>query len=386
MRAWLDLGMRRIVFPFLVLFILMNSCTTYVYVQVLKPAAVTIGDVKNLAVLDFDFVGSWNFEERKPPEKMVKSFSDLLKLSVDLPAFLTSKGNYPRDPRTAFPGSDVSIKFITKLVENGHYSVVERDKISNLIDEQKMHLSGFVKEKKSIEIGEMLGVDAIIIGSGSYSVEDRGFWKELKNKDLDGMRLKVDGSKDTLIYVYRIKRMIHAQLAYRIVSVETGEIIAAKENNAKKIVHHQDRNPNLASAKIPSWKPIVNRLTDQLVQKSIKQIAPHHTISKKKIKKGRTPAMKAGLQYAKRTLWDDAKKSWETVLTDNSPKSRKDRLHAMYNIGLYHEIHNDLDKAEEIFDQCYKISGKNEYLDARVRIQRRKKELEDLEKQINTDN
>ena len=58
----------------------------------------------------------------------------------------------------------------------------------------------------------------------------------------------------------------------------------------------------------------------------------------------------------------------------------------MYNIGLYHEIHNDLDKAEEIFDQCYKISGKNEYLDARVRIQRRKKELEDLEKQINTDN
>ena len=55
----------------------MNSCTTYVYVQVLKPAAVTIGDVKNLAVLDFDFVGSWNFEERKPPEKMVKSFSDL---------------------------------------------------------------------------------------------------------------------------------------------------------------------------------------------------------------------------------------------------------------------------------------------------------------------
>ena len=60
------------------------------------------------------------------------------------------------------------------------------------------------------------------------------------------------------------------------------------------------------------------------------QIAPHHTISKKKIKKGRTPAMKAGLQYAKRRLWDDAKISWETVLTDNSPKSRKDRLHAKY--------------------------------------------------------
>jgi len=368
--------MRRIFSPFLFILFFVNGCATYIYVQVHKPASINLVDVNNLAILDFDFIGHWEFEEKKPPEDMVNLFSDLLKLPIKL----KSKEYYPSDPRSAFPGSSISMKFITKLVENGHYSVIERDKVSNLLKEQKIHLSGLIEENKSIEIGEMLGVDAIVIGSGNYSVEDRGFWKELKNKDLNGRALK-----DTTIYVYQIKRIINARLAYRIVSVETGEIIAAKENEAKKIVSHVDRNPNLASAKISSWRPIINSLVDKLVKESIMQIAPHYAVTKKKIKRGRSPAMKEGLQYAKRRLWVDAKESWESVLKNQSSNSKKERIHAMYNIGVYYEIHNDLDNAEKLFDQCYKSSGKTEYLDAIVRVQKRKKELENLKKQLNID-
>ena len=55
--------------------------------------------------------------------------------------------------------------------------------------------------------------------------------------------------------------------------------------------------------------------------------------------------MKTGLQYAKRNLWEDAKISWEQVLEDVSPIGVKDRISAMYNLGVYHEIKDDLDKA-----------------------------------------
>ena len=91
--------------------------------------------------------------------------------------------------------------------------------------------------------------------------------------------------------------------------------------------------------------------------------------------------MKTGLQYAKRNMWEDAKISWEQVKEDFSPNGIKDRIPAMYNLGVYYEIQDELDKAEEIFDQCFRQSGKNEYLDARQRIQKRKKELKKLKEQ-----
>ena len=43
----------------------------------------------------------------------------------------------------------------------------------------------------------------------------------------------------------------------------------------------------------------------------------------------------------------------------------------------------DFDEAEELFDQCFKMSGKNEYLDARVRIQKRKKEKQSAKQSVN---
>ena len=95
--------------------------------------------------------------------------------------------------------------------------------------------------------------------------------------------------------------------------------------------------------------------------------------------------MKTGLEYAKRKLWEDAKESWESVLTDNSPNARQDRINAMYNLGVYNEIHSELDKAEEYFKKCFEMSGRNEYLDARARIQKRKKEVAELEEQVHTD-
>ena len=92
--------------------------------------------------------------------------------------------------------------------------------------------------------------------------------------------------------------------------------------------------------------------------------------------------MKTGLQYAKRNMWEDAKDSWEQVLKDHTPNGIKDRIPAIYNLGVYCEIKDNLDDAEELFDKCFNQSGKVEYLDARQRVQKRRKELEKLEKQI----
>jgi hypothetical protein len=93
--------------------------------------------------------------------------------------------------------------------------------------------------------------------------------------------------------------------------------------------------------------------------------------------------MKAAIKYVKRNMWDDAKKSWEMVLQDRSQKAAKDHVSARYNLGVYYEIHGELDRAEQLYDTCFKQSGKDKYLNARAAVQRRRIELQQLEEQMN---
>ena len=52
-------------YTFLIGFLLFTSCATYIDVNVLKPASANVANIKNIAVLDFDFIGDWSFDEDK---------------------------------------------------------------------------------------------------------------------------------------------------------------------------------------------------------------------------------------------------------------------------------------------------------------------------------
>jgi len=363
---------------------LFGACATYIDVNVMKPAQVDLGDTKNLAVLDFEFKGRWQFDEKKPSENLLDLTKEAIKKTLDIQDSI----QVMPDPKKAFPGTDITLKFINALLKNKHYTVVERTKMEPILDEQKLSLSGLINDEQRIEIGKMLGVDAFIVGSGNYSVIDNGGWYKHTYKDKNG--------KQKVYHTYKINRKVDVTLSYRVVSVENGQILASKEINSANYDEskiflaqmYQDyvekADAETARLNVPDWKPIVNRLTNKIIKKAVHQIAPHYKNEKKEIKNGSTPAMKAGFQYAKRKLWDDAKESWEFVLTDYSANGQKDKIHAMYNLGIYYEIHSDLEKAEELFNQCFKMSGKSKYLDARKRIQKRKKELNRLKNQLTT--
>ncbi|NQV37487.1 MAG: hypothetical protein HQ509_05705 [Candidatus Marinimicrobia bacterium] len=365
----------------IVLVVILNGCSTYVNVKVLKPAKFNLSDTKKVAIMDFDYVGSWTFDVDPEPE----TFTEIAKEALKSTFGLDKEKQEPPHPTKAFPGTDVSAKFRTKLVNNGHFTVIEREELEKVLDEQSLSMTGLVDDIDAAYIGKLLGVDAIILGSGSYSVTDNGGWYEQKYKDKDG--------KKHTSYTYKVFRLIDVVINYKVVSVETGQILASAENSSanydeSKIFFPYDdfseeETKEDARANVPDWKPIVNKLTNKVISKSIKQIAPYYKKEDREIKTGSTGAMKAGLKYAERKLWDDAKESWELVLEDNSTNGQKDHVPAMYNVAIYYEIHGDLDKAEELFDKCFKLSGKSEYLDARARIQKRKKELIKLEEQQN---
>ena len=62
------------------------------------------------------------------------------------------------------------------------------------------------------------------------------------------------------------------------------------------------------------------------------------------------------------------------------------RTNATYNLGLFYEINNNFQLAENFYNDCYKMSGKSEYLDARVRVKKRKSEVQLLKEQTGVNN
>lgn len=347
------------------------SCSTTYSVRLLKPAEVNLAPIKKVAVMDFRFKGGW--DNKKKPNTIPGVAVEILKKHLGI------------KHKLHYPGKAVSGRLITDLVQNGHYTVVERNQLQKVMAEQQLSLSGAVDENQAVQIGKLAGVEALILGSGGYTIKDIGKWEEKKIKDENDQERKVK--------VYKAIRKVDLQLTYRIVNVTTGEIMASRNltwanytesgSKARYSDFAVDSIKANAIRNIPAWRPIVDRLVGRTTAQIVKQIAPHYVVRRKKIENGKTPGMKAAIKYVKRNMWDDAKQSWEMVLQDRSEKAAKDHVSARYNLGIYYEINDDLDKAEQLFDQCFKQSGKDKYLNAKANVQRRRIELQKLEEQIN---
>lgn len=62
-------------------------------------------------------------------------------------------------------GKGVADLLVTKVVQGGQYSVIERKQLDKIIAEQNLGSSGRVDEATAARIGKILGVDALIMGS-----------------------------------------------------------------------------------------------------------------------------------------------------------------------------------------------------------------------------
>ncbi|KAA3614957.1 MAG: hypothetical protein D8M58_10920 [Calditrichaeota bacterium] len=358
-------------FAVLLTIIFVSSCSTTIPVKVRKPAELNIGSARTIAVMDFDFRGSWDFDAGdKDSKKALGAFMKAIE-----------KQNKKLNPKTAYPGKNVSDHLVAKLVQNGYYTVIERSKMDEILNEQSLSLSGLVDDEQVVQVGNMIGAQALITGSGTYSVKDIGEWEKYKEKkkNKDGKKVTIEKER------YNIVRHVNTQITFRIIDVSTGSVIASKNNKASNKSNSwkyksSGKNESAAAKGLKDWKPIVADQVSKILDKTIKQIAPHTVTQKREIEEGESKKMKSALEYAKRDLWDEAKEIWDKVSAAKKTK-KEDRIAATYNLGLFYEVFGFLNDAEIYYEKAYKLSSDSKYLDAKARVKKRRKEVEKLRMQ-----
>ncbi|MCU0533687.1 MAG: CsgG/HfaB family protein [Hydrococcus sp. Prado102] len=111
----------------------------------------------------------------------------------------------------------VSDILVNRLVQSGSYSVIERSQLEAILQEQNLGASGRVDASTAAEIGRILGVQAVIIGSITQF--------DLERKSSGGGAFGVNVSNDeTEAYV---------KLSARVVNTTTAEIMMVAEGNGK---------------------------------------------------------------------------------------------------------------------------------------------------------
>jgi curli biogenesis system outer membrane secretion channel CsgG len=122
-------------------------------------------------------------------------------------------------------GKGVSDMLVQRLVQNGTYSVVERNALDKILAEQNFSNSDRADSATAAKIGKVLGVDAVIIGTITQ------FGRDDKSKGVGGLgsvtgRFGIGG-------VQKKEAKAVVAITARMINTSTAEILAAATGNGE---------------------------------------------------------------------------------------------------------------------------------------------------------
>jgi curli biogenesis system outer membrane secretion channel CsgG len=127
--------------------------------------------------------------------------------------------------------------------------VVDRENIQRILDEQRLGMSGVVDEATAVSAGKLLGAQAVLMGSLIDFREENGQLKrstkdgfasyQVKQPDPNnpGQSMVVTKYKPVKYTEYFQENKVFLSFSYKLVSLETGEVLMSKVVDQEKADH-----------------------------------------------------------------------------------------------------------------------------------------------------
>ena len=328
----------------IVMLVLLGGCIApppSIQVKVLKPAAINVGSIRRIAIAPFEGQG----------------------------------------------GNAVTNRLTAKLFEGKHFTILERQKVRELINEMGLAEIGIVDPTSAAQLGKALGAEAIIFGSvDGYVVQDstgrekvikyRKTGRRVRKHNIFGQWVWVDETEPYEVILPYTIRQGRVAVTFKMVNVETTELLAIKsitKEYREKVVHDPDNPKELKEKDI-----ILDELVDQTTDAFVKLISPHYVIEKKFWEDINTKKGRVALKYFKNGLYTDAGQVLDQLM--KNPELKSEQLAAVYyDRGLIYEILGNLNKAEEWYKKAADLEASNRHLKALSNIRKRIEEVKKLQ-------
>ncbi len=316
---------------------------------VIVPPEQVLSGVTRIAVLDFE-------GERDAG----KNFSNYL-ISK-----LLQKDRGIQDIKTGFLGLGGKVE--GKTMQDGTFTnifeVVERSRLMQVVDEQKLGLSGLLNQTQATQLGELLGVQAIVMGNVTSTHEESNYQ--------ENRTYKRDGKKVTERVNCR-KRKVNVTVRARVISSETGQIIGSTEASHAL----DDKKCDKEIANLKTIAQMTDECLDILGGSIANYIAPHYEYQDYELEKYKVDKYDKMAERAAELAEDmDIDESWVIYksIYDKDPYSPK----LLFNLGVLNEVVGNYEDALEFYQMASQLRQEDNYDKAARRVEKNVKFAESL--------
>ncbi|MGL1889554.1 MAG: tetratricopeptide repeat protein [Reichenbachiella sp.] len=233
-----------------------------------------------------------------------------------------------------------------KGMKTNLYTIVERDQLDKVIQEQKLGVSGAIDDASAAEVGKLLGIDVIITGSTSYT------------SSFDKDRSSYKNKEGVVKYTYSIQREVIMESRIKIISIGTGEILGTQgfstikrdSESSSKSYPSESTIKTTEVLKSDAYKPLAGYIANYL--------APRFSTQNQKLVKIKNKEYKArakeAVDHLKENRLDKGYAMYQ-ALYDEDPYNPE----FAYNIAILYEGTGSFDKAKESANIAYEIDPDN---------------------------
>ena len=249
-------------------------------------------------------------------------------------------------------GAPNSSKIYVKGFRTNIFQLVDRTQLEKVLAEQNLENSGLIRDDQAVELGRILGVDAIVTGSVSYT-----------SSDSNG-REKYSANK------YYAKRSVTCEARMKLLSVKTAEILGTHNNQVTKThkITAEGGCPSTSNLTVPYQ--LASDASQDLARKLVNYFCPYYAKQTYMMKNIRVKAYrdraKDANKYVSRGEITSAYKLYKAIYDEDSYNPK-----VAYNIGVLYEVVGDFDNAFKCYEVAYQLDeDDNKYFKAYKRAQK----------------
>jgi hypothetical protein len=313
------------------------GCATQVPVEILKPSEVNMASMKKIAIFNFGYPSL--------------GYSDVTAETLIRDAIGRYMGySYHRDTLQESVAKHATDTFVSLLMDTEYFTLIDGSSIqSAIVKANKLSLT-------PAELGELLGVDALI--SGYITLMDSDVTdRVVQDKDKTGKVIK-----STVWY----DKLVTLELNYKITNTKTGALVAAKKFSGEA------KDSKTDYYELADDQQLYNQVINNILHNVPKQLVPYKVVEYRPLMADETkdPNMEKINELVNKKFYDDAYSEYLGIWKSNKNPA------AGYNAAIMLEITGDIDGAIALMTE---VANKSKNEKALREISRLKKTKADSE-------
>ena len=227
------------------------------------------------------------------------------------------------------------------------FALIERSRLAQVLQEQRLGQAGVLDEAQAAQVGKVLGVDAIVVGTVSFSVTDQQVREE---------HTYTQNKHQYTRTVSCVNREGLMKARIRIVSAQSGQVLGSVDRPLPvKSKHCDDEQGGL-----PTEQSVAEESGRALADAVANYLAPHFELREFELEKIRNKQFEGlgerAAEFAEALRVDEAYAIYKSIHDQDAYSPE-----VLVDLAILNEVVGNWRQAKEFYDQAFQLKNSDDH-------------------------